>query len=91
MTLGGNVRESLAWYGDPGLATAIAWHLAGMWLLGASFLTCVLWGVFSGHFWRDFMAVGPFPFFGISSRPHGFSLPIRAGSTTWCRRDFAGA
>lgn len=63
MTLGGNVRESLAWHGDPGLATAIAWHLAGMWLLGASFLTCVLWGVFSGHFWRDFMPVGPVSFF----------------------------
>jgi thiosulfate reductase cytochrome b subunit len=63
MTLGGNVRESLAWHGDPGVATAVAWHLAGMWLLGASFLLFVLWGVFSGHFWRDFLPVTPRSFF----------------------------
>ena len=47
----------------PGVATAIAWHLAGMWLLGASFLLFVLWGVFSGHFWRDFLPVTPRSFF----------------------------
>jgi thiosulfate reductase cytochrome b subunit len=62
MTLGGNVRTSLAWHGDPGVATAIAWHLFGMWLLGASFLLFVVWGVFSGHFWRDFLPVGPVSF-----------------------------
>jgi thiosulfate reductase cytochrome b subunit len=63
ITLGGNVRTSLAWHGDPGVATAIAWHLFGMWLLGASFLLFVLWGVFSGHFRRDFLPVGPVSFF----------------------------
>jgi thiosulfate reductase cytochrome b subunit len=62
MTLGGNVRTSLAWHGDPGVATAIAWHFFGMWLLGASFLLFVLWGVFSGHFRRDFLPVGPVSF-----------------------------
>jgi thiosulfate reductase cytochrome b subunit len=62
MTLGGNVRTSLAWHGDPGVATAIAWHFFGMWLLGASFLLFVAWGVFSGHFRRDFLPVGPVSF-----------------------------
>lgn len=58
-TLGGDVNNSLALHGDPGVATAIAWHLAGMWLLLAAFLLFVLWGVFSGHFQRDFLPVSP--------------------------------
>ena len=37
-TLGGDVEAALARHGDPGVATAIAWHLAGMWLLFLSFL-----------------------------------------------------
>jgi thiosulfate reductase cytochrome b subunit len=56
-TLGGDVGASLALHGDPGVATAIAWHLAGLWLLLASFLIFLLWGVLSGHFWRDFLPV----------------------------------
>ena len=35
----------------------IAWHLAVMWLLAANALFYLLWGIFSGHFRRDF-----FPF-----------------------------
>ena len=34
LTLGGDVEAALARHGDPGVATAIAWHFAGMWLLG---------------------------------------------------------
>jgi len=56
-TLGGDVGASLALHGDPGVATAIAWHLAGLWLLLASFLVFLLWGVLSGHFRRDFLPV----------------------------------
>ncbi len=58
-TLGGDVQTSLAWHGDPGVATAIAWHFAGMWLLLSSFLLFVLWGLFSGHFRRDFLPLSP--------------------------------
>jgi thiosulfate reductase cytochrome b subunit len=58
-TLGGDVGASLAVHGDPGVATAIAWHLAGLWLLLASFLLFVLWGLLSGHFRRDFLPVSP--------------------------------
>ncbi len=58
-TLGGDEEASLALHGDPGVATAIAWHLAGMWLLAVSYLLFVLWGVVSGHFRRDFLPVGP--------------------------------
>ena len=30
-----------------------------MWLLAASYLVFVAWGALSGHFWRDFLPVGP--------------------------------
>jgi thiosulfate reductase cytochrome b subunit len=58
-TLGGDVEMALARHGDRGVATAIAWHFAAMWLLVASYLLFVLWGVLSGHFRRDFLPVGP--------------------------------
>lgn len=47
MTLGG-------WLGG-----SIAWHLAVMWALAANGLLYVLWGVFSGHFRRDFLPLTP--------------------------------
>lgn len=59
MTLGGSAQRSLVWNNDPGVANAIAWHLAGIWLLGVSFLLYVLHGVISGHFRRDFLPVRP--------------------------------
>ena len=58
-TLGGDVWTSLARHGDPGVASAIAWHFAAMWTLFASYILFVLWGLVSGHFRRDFLPVGP--------------------------------
>ena len=58
-TLGGDVEASLALHGDPGVASAIAWHFAAMWLLVLSYAGFLLWGVFSGHFRRDFLPVSP--------------------------------
>lgn len=59
ITLGGDVQESLARHGDPGVASAIAWHFAAMWTLFVSYLLFVLWGFLSGHFWRDFLPLAP--------------------------------
>jgi len=58
-TLGGDVETALALHNDPGVASGIAWHFAAMWVLAASYGLYVLWGVLSGHFWRDFLPVGP--------------------------------
>ena len=57
--LGGDVGTALARHNDPGVASGIAWHFAAMWILAGSYLLFVLWGVVSGHFWRDFLPVGP--------------------------------
>ncbi len=58
-TLGGDVFVALARHNDPGVASAIAWHFAGMWLLLLSFLLYLGYGVFSGHFRRDFLPLSP--------------------------------
>jgi thiosulfate reductase cytochrome b subunit len=59
ITLGGDVQTSLARNGDPGVASAIAWHFAAMWTLLVSYLLFVLAGIITGHFRRDFLPVGP--------------------------------
>jgi thiosulfate reductase cytochrome b subunit len=46
-----------AMHGAPGIATALTWHLAGLWLLVPSFLLYILWGMLSGHFHRNFLPV----------------------------------
>ncbi len=59
ITLGGDVGASLARHGDPGVASAIAWHFAAMWTLAVAYILFLLWGIVSGHFRRDFLPVGP--------------------------------
>jgi thiosulfate reductase cytochrome b subunit len=59
ITLGGDVGASLARHGDPGVATAIAWHFAAMWTLAIAYILFVIWSTVSGHFRRDFLPVTP--------------------------------
>lgn len=79
VTLGGDVEAALARHGDPGVATAIAWHFAGMWLLIAAFLLFVIYGVVSGHFRRDFFPVGPRAFLHDFTAALHFRLEHRLG------------
>ena len=46
-TLGGDVEDALALHNDPGVASAIAWHFAAMWLLALSYLGFMLWNICS--------------------------------------------
>ena len=41
------------------LAGALQWHFAAMWLLAASGLVYVTYGIMSGHFWRRLLPVAP--------------------------------
>jgi len=41
------------------LAGALQWHFAAMWLLAASGLTYVIYGIVSGHFRRKLLPVAP--------------------------------
>ena len=78
-TLGGDVEAALARHNDPGVASAIAWHFAGMWTLVLSWLGFVIWGVMSGHFRRDFLPVSPRGFWRDFTAALRFRLDHRLG------------
>jgi len=79
LTLGGDVQVALAWHNDPGVATAIAWHLSTMWVLLLSFFIFVSWGALSGHFRRDFLPVTPRSFWRDFTSALRFRLQHRLG------------
>ncbi|HEY1934262.1 MAG TPA: cytochrome b/b6 domain-containing protein [Acetobacteraceae bacterium] len=87
-TLGGDVYTALALHNDPGVATAIAWHFAGMWFLFLSYLTFVLWGVLSGHFRRDFLPLTPRSFLRDFIAAATFRLPHRLGEYNAVQKAF---
>jgi thiosulfate reductase cytochrome b subunit len=55
LTLGGDFTVTEAVNDEDGLANALAWHFAAMWVLVINFLTFVIVGFASGHFRRDFL------------------------------------
>jgi len=44
-------------HNDFGLAAALLWHFAAMWLLFASLIVFAAWGFWSGHFRRKYVPV----------------------------------
>jgi len=87
-TLGGDVATALAWHNDPGVASAIAWHFAAMWLLFLSYIAFVAWGAFSGHFQRDFLPVGPRAFWRDFVAAARLRLQHRLGEYNAVQRAF---
>jgi thiosulfate reductase cytochrome b subunit len=61
-TLGGNFTVTEAMSNDDGLANALLWHFAVMWVLVLNFLAYLIVGLVSGHFRRDFLPVSPTAF-----------------------------
>jgi thiosulfate reductase cytochrome b subunit len=88
LTLGGDVETALAAHGDPGVASALLWHFAGMWLLLAAYLGFVFWGTLSGHFRRDFLPVGPKSFLRDFIAAATFRLPHRLGEYNAVQKAF---
>jgi thiosulfate reductase cytochrome b subunit len=58
-TLGGDLNASQDIHNELGLAGALQWHFAGMWLLTFNGLFYVIYGIVSGHFGRRMLPVGP--------------------------------
>jgi thiosulfate reductase cytochrome b subunit len=79
VTLGGDVEDALALHNDPGVASALAWHFAAMWLLALSYLGFVLWNTITGHFRRDFLPIGPRLFWRDFVAAATFRLEHRLG------------
>ena len=78
-TFGGDVEQALALHNDPGVASAIAWHFAAMWLLAISYFGFMIWNAVTGHFWRDFLPIGPASFMRDFIAAATFKLQHRLG------------
>ena len=59
MTLGGQPEISQHWHNEEGLAGALQWHFAAMWLLFVSLVGYLVYGLISGHFRRSLLPVRP--------------------------------
>lgn len=58
LTIGsGDVTRSRALHNESGLANALYWHFAAMWLLAVNFIAYVAYGIVTGHFRRDFLLI----------------------------------
>jgi thiosulfate reductase cytochrome b subunit len=57
ITLGGSYEDTNRLHNDFGLAAALLWHFAAMWLLFAGLVVFVAWGFWSGHFRRKYVPV----------------------------------
>lgn len=59
LTLGGQPAISQHWHNEEGLAGALQWHFAAMWLLLVSLIGYLGYGLISGHFRRSLLPVRP--------------------------------
>src|SRR6266705_744782 len=58
-TIGGEPMEANRLHNDFGLAGALLWHFAGMWLLFLSLAAYLIYGLLTGHFRRKFLPIWP--------------------------------
>src|SRR3974377_159062 len=58
-TFGGWPEVSQRWHNEEGLAGALQWHFAAMWLLVVNLLVYLAYGMISGHFPRAVLPIRP--------------------------------
>jgi thiosulfate reductase cytochrome b subunit len=79
LTLGGSYDGSVDLHNEDGLAGALQWHFAGMWLLAINGIVYVAYGILSGHFRRAFFPVGPAAVLRDATAALRFQLQHRLG------------
>ena len=79
VTLGGDGARSIVWHNDGGVANAIAWHLAGLWLFAAASLLYVGHSLVTRHLQRDLLRVTPRAFLKDFTAALRFRLDHRLG------------
>lgn len=72
-SLGGDPHVTQGLSGEDGLANALAWHFGAIWLLAASFIVYLGYGVISGHFGATCCRSGRAASFATSWPPRGAS------------------
>jgi len=80
LTLGGSYEGSVDIHNEDGLAGALQWHFAGMWLLAINGIIYLAYGILSGHFRRAFSPVGPTAMLRDTLAALQFRLPHRLGA-----------
>lgn len=80
LTLGGSYEGSVDIHNEDGLAGALQWHFAGMWLLAINGIIYLAYGILSGHFRRAFFPVGPAAVLRDALAALQFRLPHRLGA-----------
>jgi thiosulfate reductase cytochrome b subunit len=79
ITLGGDPAASQDVHNELGLAGALQWHFAGMWLLVINGLVYFAYGLWSGHFRHALFPVGPSAFIRDTLAALTFRLPHQLG------------
>ena len=79
ITLGGSYDGSVDIHNEDGLAGALQWHFAGMWLLTINGIVYLAYGILSGHFRRAFLPVGPSAVLRDTIAALKFQLPHKLG------------
>jgi thiosulfate reductase cytochrome b subunit len=79
ITIGGDPATSQDVHNELGLAGALQWHFAGMWLLVVNGLVYVVYGLWSGHFRQALFPVSPSAFIRDALAALTFRLPHRLG------------
>jgi thiosulfate reductase cytochrome b subunit len=79
ITIGGDPALSQDVHNELGLAGALQWHFAGMWLLVVNGLVYFAYGIRSGHFRHSFFPVSPSAFLRDALAAFAFRLPHRIG------------
>jgi thiosulfate reductase cytochrome b subunit len=79
ITIGGDPAASQDVHNELGLAGALQWHFAGMWLLLVNGLVYFAYGLWSGHFRHALFPVGPSAFIRDALAALTFRLPHRLG------------
>jgi thiosulfate reductase cytochrome b subunit len=78
-TIGGDSERSQDLHNELGLASALQWHFAGMWLLVINGLVYFAYGLLWGHFRHAFLPVSPRAFFRDFFAALRFRLPHQPG------------
>jgi len=79
ITIGGDPAASQDVHNELGLAGALQWHFAGMWLLAINGLIYFVYGIWSGHFRRALFPLSPAAFIRDVLAALTFRLPHRLG------------
>jgi thiosulfate reductase cytochrome b subunit len=79
ITIGGDPSASQDAHNELGLAGALQWHFAGMWLLVINGLVYVVYGIRSSHFRHALFPLSPKAFIRDAVAALTFRLPHRLG------------